>query len=143
MLLEVWPRIMAAVPQATLHLYYGFKNWRKASACDPAQGDLIERLGKQIIETPGVVYHGRVSQTELTKAYLESSVLLHPSWFTETSGITFMQAQAACLRVVTTPLAALPETLAGYDRVSWVDGVWTDKDYQDRFVAEAVKSLRS
>lgn len=65
---------------------------------------------------------------------------MYPTWFYETSCITAMEALAAGLAVVTTPLAALPETLGSYG--IFVQGDWTSSDYQDEFVLRVVQSMR-
>src|SRR6185369_7057219 len=61
--------------------------------------------------TPGVVMHGRVNQRELAEAMLGAGVWFYPTWFSETSCITAMEAQAAGLRCVCPRIAALAETV--------------------------------
>lgn len=137
-LLDVFPKIKAQVPQAELHLYYGFENWRKIAGNDQLQLDLINRLEHAAKNTEGVFYHGRVSQDELCKEFMISGVILYPTWFSETSCITMMQAQVAGLNVVTSNIAALKETVKNG---VLLDGEWTSKEYQEKFIAEAVKAL--
>ena len=54
--------------------------------------------------------HGRVNQQQLAEAMLGAGVWFYPTWFSETSCITAMEAQAAGLRIVCPPIAALAET---------------------------------
>jgi len=142
-LLECWKFIKQAVPQAELHLFYGFKNWEFAAKFDQKQADLIERLKKQIkeLEPLGVVYHDRVSQEQLAKEFLSAGVWAHPTWFTETSCITAMEAQAAGLRIVTSSIAALNETVA--DRGVLIDGDWTSQDYIVKFMNSVITAMKS
>lgn len=142
-LLEIWPEILKQVPEAELHLFYGFDNWKKMAVNDRLQLDLIERLEKQIKETPRVYYHGRVNQTELAEHYMNSSVWVHPTWFTETSCITAMEAQAAGLHIVTSNLAALKETVKNVGAGELIDGEWTSPEYKQKFINATVRSLRS
>lgn len=142
-LLEVWPRIKEQVPQAELHLYYGFKNWEYSAQFDKLQSDLIGRLKAQIkaMESLGVVYHDRVNKDVLAEEFLSAGCWIHPTWFTETSCITAMEAQAAGLRMVTSSIAALNETVA--DRGVLIDGAWTSEEYKDKFVKSVVKALNN
>jgi len=142
-LLDIWPEIKKQVPQATLHLYYGFKNWEFSAQHDQLQMDLINRLKQQIknLASLGVVFHDRVNQEDLAKEFLSAGALLYPTWFTETSNISGMEAQAAGLRYISSSIAALNETVG--NRGILLDGVWTDKSYQDKFVEETVKALKN
>lgn len=86
-LLECWQYIKAQVPEAELHLYYGFKNWEYSAPSYPGQVDLINSLKSKITEMKhlGVHYHGRVNQQQLASDMLSSGVWAYPTWFTETS----------------------------------------------------------
>lgn len=140
-LLDVWPKIKEKVPQAELHLYYGFKNWKYSAQYDRLQLNLINRIENQIksMSSLGVVYHDRVSQKELADDFSSAGVLLHPTWFTETYGITFANAQAAGMRIVTSSIAALNEVVA--DRGVLIDGDWTTEEYKNKFINAAVDEL--
>lgn len=82
-LLDVWTNIKSQVPEAELHLYYGFKNWEFSAANFPGQPELIQYLKNKIkeLEPLGVVYHDRVSQEELAEEFLSAGVLAYPTWF--------------------------------------------------------------
>jgi len=114
-----WPAVRRAVPDAELHVYYGFGNWEKAlAACmnidHPHCGrEAMNQLKLAIAKTPGIVMHGRVNQRELADAMLGAGVWFYPTWFSETSCITAMEAQAAGLVCVCPPIAALAETVDG------------------------------
>jgi glycosyltransferase involved in cell wall biosynthesis/2-polyprenyl-3-methyl-5-hydroxy-6-metoxy-1,4-benzoquinol methylase len=140
-LLDIWPKIKAKVPQAELHLYYGFKNWEFSARFDQLQMDLINRLKDQIkrLEPLGVVFHDRISQEELANEFLSAGVMLHPTFFTETFGITFVNAQAAGLKIVSSSIAALNEVVD--DRGMLINGIWTDESYKNEFIEAAIKAL--
>lgn len=53
--------------------------------------------------------------------------------------ITAMEAQAAGMRIVTSDLAALSETVG--DRGTLLEGSWLDPEYQDRFVEAVVDAM--
>jgi glycosyltransferase involved in cell wall biosynthesis len=110
-----WPRVRESIPDAELHVFYGFENWDKSLEfgengvhhCSRAARDALKLAIKN---TPGVVMHGRVNQRELAEAMLGAGVWFYPTWFSETSCITAMEAQAAGLVCVCPPIAALAET---------------------------------
>lgn len=145
-LLELFPEIRARVPEAELHIYYGFANWKKAAAQGIQYGagspDMarIEALEDKIRNTAGVVYHGRVGQAELAKAFLAAKVWAYPTWFTETHCIGAIEAQAAGCVPVTTNLAALAETVQhGF----LLPSPNTSEEYGKAFVANCVRLLTS
>ncbi|HEY0466799.1 MAG TPA: glycosyltransferase, partial [Polyangiaceae bacterium] len=98
-------------------------------------------LKLQLASTEGVVFHGRLSPQTLAEHFRRASVWAYPDWFHETSCITAMQAQAAGLRIVTSALAALNETVG--DR-----GVLLAEDphseaYRNAFAEATIEALRS
>jgi glycosyltransferase involved in cell wall biosynthesis len=140
----LFERIRKEVPEAEFHVYYGFHNIKKLAEKTDAQTGKSEALEHmRVLEekaknTPGVIYHGRVSQAEVAKAMLAAKVWFYPTWFEETSCITAMEAQAAECTPVTSKLAGLEESvhhgfLYGGDNMSPV--------YQDRIVKRAIWCL--
>jgi glycosyltransferase involved in cell wall biosynthesis len=142
-LLDMWPRIRAQVPDATLHIFYGFFNWRKMAEArgDTAQVEYIAGFEARIkqMSDQGVVFRDRVDQMELAREFLSAGVWAYPTWFSETSCITAMEAQAAGLRIVTSPIAALNETVG--ERGVLIPGDWLSSEYQAKFVEATVKAL--
>lgn len=115
-LLKLMPAIRAIVPDVQLHIYYGFANWRKMAESSKRTDwlDLISKFESILDEghrRGELVFHGRVNQDELAKAFMASKVWAYPTWFHETSCVTAMEAQAAGCVPVTTSLAALRETV--------------------------------
>lgn len=107
-LLEMWPDVKAAVPDATLDIYYDWTSYRRRiqrdsgfansqSPCGPSNATLLNLLDKAMageiwigghtpgiiefsrpMELKGVTFHGGVSHAELHKAYLKASVVAYP-----------------------------------------------------------------
>lgn len=113
--LPLWPRIREQVDDAELHVYYGFDNIDKMVAGDPVKfgwlGKIRDDTKRMMAELPGVVWHGRVGQEELYRAWLSSAVWPQFSDFTETSCIACMEAQAGGAIPVTRPWWAIGENV--------------------------------
>lgn len=141
-LLECWPEIKKQVPEAELHLYYGFKNWEFSAQNNPEHQTLIASIKSKIAElsSQGVVYHDRISQKDLANEFLSAGAWIHPTWFSETSCITAMEAQAAGLHMVTSSIAALNETVA--NRGTLIPGAWTSPEYKNQFIQSVVSALK-
>ncbi len=142
-LLLSWPRIKKECPDASLHIYYGFDNWEKYAIGDHGQLKLIEKL-KFIIESLtcfDVHLHGRVSQEELAREYLKSGVWAYPTWFSETSCVTAMEAQVSGLYSITSPVAALPETLG--DNAVFIEGDWLSHEYREKFIENVIHFIKN
>jgi glycosyltransferase involved in cell wall biosynthesis len=144
-LLSVWPEIRKRVPDAELHVFYGFFNWRKIAEARNDQEQLrgIDFLEKQLADlaSHGVHNRGKVDQVTLAHEFTTAGVWAHPTWFTETSCLTAMEAQAAGLRIVTSSIAALNETVGDYGVL--LDGDWLTPEYQARFVDEVVRAIEA
>lgn len=140
-LFECWPEIKAKVPKAELHLFYGFKNWEHSAKYYPGQPELIAQLKQQIkaLERQGVVYHDRVNQDQLAEEFLQSGCWIHPTWFSETSCISAMEAQAAGLRIITSSIAALNETVGS--RGTLIGGDWISTEYKKQFFDAVVAAM--
>lgn len=142
-LLDVWPRIRAEVPDATLDVFYSMDIWQMLADRD---GDQQKRYAVHALKSRlatmgehGVTFHGGTNQRDLARAMMGAGTLLYPTHWFETSCIVAQEAQAAGLRVVTTAKAALNETVA--NRGHLIPGDWLDVRYQDAFVAGAIEAL--
>lgn len=122
-LLNIWPKIKAAVPQATLKIFYGTVTMDRMIEMRMQQGDINganqmkqfkSQLFNMIAKCEGVQELGRISQDELYKKFAESGIWAYPTQFEEISCITAMQAQALGAVPVCTPFAALNETVGKY-----------------------------
>ncbi len=141
-LLECWSEIRKRIPKAELHLYYGFKNWEYSAQFIPGHPELIQLLKSKIenMKSEGVVYHDRVSQETLAEEFLRSGCWIYPTWFSETSCISAMEAQAAGLRMITSSIAALNETVS--DRGVLIDGNWDTPEYKNKFINSVVEAMQ-
>lgn len=141
-LLQIFPSIRKQVPDAELHIFYGFHNWKKMAESSNNKIDL-EKIAffERAIEAQkdhGVTYHGRIPEPELAKEFAKAKVWAYPTNFTETYCITALMAQASGCIPVTTALAALNETVShGF----LFNPPNTTKGYEDAFVNRIVMIL--
>jgi glycosyltransferase involved in cell wall biosynthesis len=137
--IEALPLIRQKVPDAELHIYYGVEIWKRFAS--PEQKQQIEFLERLMAErsTQGVHFHGRVSPDELAREQMRSGVWAYSTWFSETSCITAMEAQAAGCRIVTSPIAALNETVG--PRGTMIDGYWLSPEYKAQFADACVAAM--
>lgn len=139
-LLDLWPEILKKVPDAELHIYYGFHNWEESAkrAGNNEVLGYINYLKHRLSSTERTFYHGRVGQVELAKAFRASKVWAYPTWFSETFCITALEAQAAGCVPVTSAIAALKETVK---QGILIDPPNTSDEYTERFIREVSKLL--
>lgn len=139
-LLEIFPRLRELIPDAELHIYYGFDNIEKVVAyCGEKSrvGINTQRL-RSLLQQPGVTFHGRMGQPELLREWFKSALWVHPSNFTETSCITCMDAQACGAIPVTSPVWAIAENV---QFGTFIDGNVKHPLIRARYVLEAFRML--
>lgn len=112
-LLGYWPAVRARMPEAELHIFYG---WDYYDRMNP-NGNFKARIQKAVadLKDQGVIWRGRVGQKELAAEMQESAAWLYPGphTFQETFCIGAVEAQAAGCVPVTRDNGAMPETNAG------------------------------
>jgi len=112
-MLDMMPAIQKVVPDAELHVYYGFEASKlQLEFAKDKQGLLkLEECRRRAHEMPGVVVHGRVGQQVLASAMMASKLWVYPTACHETFCIGALEAQAAGCVPVATRLAGLAETV--------------------------------
>lgn len=112
-LLDCWPEIRKAIPDATLQIYYGFGVWDAAHRNDSAmlkkKQDMLAKI--EALKPYGVQYIGNVGHLELAQALASADYWTNPNFvFDEISCITAMKAMAAGCWPITSDRGALGET---------------------------------
>lgn len=108
---HIWPEVVAQVPDAELHIYYGWNNFDKFIPMFPQLGVFKSKIMDLLGRSVNVVQHGRVDQKKLAKEMMQASVWLYPTEFYETYCITAVEAQLAGLVPITNQRAALKEVV--------------------------------
>lgn len=101
-LLNIWPDIKKAVPDATLDAYYGFELFDSTPWGMKPSGQQWKAKMKEMLNQDGITEHGRVGTAEVATAYLRADVFAYPSEFPEIDMISLTKAIAAgCVPVIT------------------------------------------
>lgn len=121
-LLQVWPQIKEAIPDAELHIGYGIETAEKyyKSVRDTEKLNRLYSVTRKARDLDGVVYHDRLGQQELADLMLSCEAWLYPpqpdhpngmGGFLETYCITALEAQAAGCRIISRVNGALAEVI--------------------------------
>lgn len=109
-ILNIWPEVKREVPQAELHVFYGWNTYDRMYEEGSVDGSFKKRL-LPLLAQDGITEHGRVGHEELALEYLKSGIWAYPTHFPEISCIAAMKAQVAGCVPVCTGFAALNETV--------------------------------
>lgn len=140
MLVDLWPKIRAEVPDATLDIAYGWQSWVNAEGEDEFYHRMNDKFAA--VKKMGVKVHDRLSHKDLAKLMNRTAVWAYPTEFSEIFCITAVKANAAHMKPVITDVAALQET--GGPVADFVEAarIYSDEYAQDEFVAKVVKALK-
>lgn len=131
------PRLFSAVrkkhPDAEMHIFSSYKVYDQDHERDYAS------VFAELEKMKNVKLHGSIKQSELAREFMKSAILFYPCDFEETSCITAMEAQAAGCAILSTKLAALPETVG--DAGILIDGKPGSGNYDDAYIEAATRIL--
>jgi len=140
-LLKLWPEVKKEVPEAELHVFYGWKLFESFYANNPERMAWKERID-ELMKQDGVYHHGRVGQLEVLEETYKSGIWAYPTHFGEISCITAMKCQAAGAIPVVCDYAALKETVQFGKKVNVDEEDIYVKDTQDKYTKELVAALK-
>ncbi|MDZ7260793.1 MAG: glycosyltransferase [candidate division KSB1 bacterium] len=132
-LLKLFPRIRAQHPEVELHLF---------SYHDPEEDEELKPLIEEL-KQPGIFLRGSLSKKELAREMMTAYLLVYPLNCPEASCISAIEAQAAGLPIITTNVAALPETVQNGLTGIIVEGDPYSQTYQDNFVQQTLRLMRN
>jgi len=139
-LLEDWTKLKLQFPRLELVVGYGWETLDKL-AKDRRAFDFFKGYMENLFDQVGVNHLGRVSQEEVLRHMTSSQLLAYPCIWPETSCLVAAQAQACGAVPVTTPLAALDETVQfGYKATT--EPVWYEKVIEALTQPDDVEAIR-
>jgi len=118
--LNAWPQIRQEIPEAELHVYYGFTDGVRTTFANqhglPAYGAWKAKM-EGLLAQPGVAYHGMVSHADLAAAYAAAGFFLYPTTYSETGCIALLKAEAMGAIPITSryPASVVPEIAGAWD----------------------------
>lgn len=137
-LLTIWPTVKAAVPEAELHIYYGWNLYDAIHRDNPERVAWKEKIDK-MMDQPGITHHGRVGQAQLTQEMPNYGIWAYPTDFDEISCINAIKSQAFGLIPVTMNRAALAETVQYGTKLN---GDITDPKVRELYAQELILWLK-
>jgi glycosyltransferase involved in cell wall biosynthesis/ubiquinone/menaquinone biosynthesis C-methylase UbiE len=109
-LLEMWKDIKKEVPDATLHIMYGWTVYDKFVNEGFVKDDGFKKKMVKLMMQDGVYEYGRIGHKELLKEYAKSSVFAYPcNYVGEINCIALTKAQACGCYCATNDFAVLGE----------------------------------
>lgn len=149
-LLLLWPKVVEAVPDAELRVFYlldRFResirgHWEHEEVC--WRGFMLDQLldKARFGEIPNVQFLGALPRKTLAKHQMETKVWafpFDPVAYTEGFSVSTLDAITAGCYAVARPEDALEEVYG--DAVSWVRAQVCDAEWRERFAAEIVRGL--
>ena len=133
-LLYMWPDIRQRVPDAELHICYGWDTFIKLLSDNPERMEWKKSMDK-LINQPGITHHGKVGKEELAKIRQSCGIWAYPTDFQEINCITALDCQKDGVVPVTMDLAALQETVGAGIKVL---GDIKDPTVQNKFLDDLV-----
>jgi glycosyltransferase involved in cell wall biosynthesis len=128
-LLNMWPEIKKAVPDARLRIFYGWNLFDVAFGDNPERQAWKEKMNK-LMEQDGITHLGRISHDAVKKEFETAGIWAYPTYFGEISCITAMKAQAYGAVPCVINYAALKETVKFGVKI---DGDIYDKETKDLY----------
>lgn len=114
-LLEVWPTVRAAVPDAELHVTYGWDFWIKSEAvvAKPVADSMRQERKEleKLLAQSGVVHCGRLPRQDVLQEFAEAEIWAYPCTGGELCCKTALEVQVAGCEPVVVPVMALAETV--------------------------------
>lgn len=104
--IRIMDEVVKVIPDATLHVYYGFDNMIKMGKLPEAT-----KLEVMMAERPYIRMRGNLEQGRLAKELCEAEVWLYPTNFDETFAISALEAATSWVYPVVRNKGALPNTL--------------------------------
>jgi glycosyltransferase involved in cell wall biosynthesis len=133
--LKIFRRIREYVSGAQLVAAYGLDNINKI-VNDPSASPYWKMVRDELVremDQPGVMWAGRLGQPDLMRLKLSCGMSIHPTMFTETGGISFLEEMACGAIPIITPVWAAGD-YCNYG--VWLYGNPQDPITQARFAGE-------
>lgn len=140
-LLDVWDDVKKAVPQANLHLYYGWESYDAINKDNPERMAWKQQVVRQINKLDGVTDHGRIDQPTIVEEIQKSGIMAYPCIFPEVYCISLIKAQAGGAFPVTTDFAVVGDYNTEGVQVPYTQG--EIDQLKETYKTELIKQLKA
>lgn len=147
-LLAMWEPLKEKIPEAELHIYYGWDsidkivqrigpNHPQGKFLSSLKGTIIGQIEQHGGEDAGLYWEGRIQQGELAKHFMMADMWLYPTDFLETFCITAIETMAAGMVPITSGVGALQDIVPFKE--DFVHGHPSQFEYQNRFIEKVIE----
>ena len=136
-LLFIWPDVKTAVPDAELHVCYGWDTFLQLCGNNPERMEWYHSM-LTLLKQPGITEHGRLGKKELAQVRESCGIWSYPTDFLEINCITALETQYDGLVPVTMSLAALQETTGSGIKLS---GDIKQPEIQKKYLKELLSMM--
>jgi glycosyltransferase involved in cell wall biosynthesis len=140
-LLDIWPDVLAEVPDAKLDIYYGWNLFDSIHHNNPERKAWKHKVDQKM-KQDGITHIGRVGQEEILEATYGAGIWAYPTHFYEISCITAMKCQAAGAIPVVTDYAALEETVQHGVKIDVSEDDIYDDEIKKEFSTKLIEVLK-
>lgn len=105
--IAVMDEVIKEMPDAELHVFYGFQNMRAMG-----QNEMADTFEKMLASRSYIRNRGNIPQAELTQEFESAAIWLYPTTFLETYCITAIEALCSGVYPIVRKFGALPDTLS-------------------------------
>ena len=138
-LLNHWAIIKKEVPEAELHIFYGWDLYNVIHQENPARMRWKQQVS-EMMKQDGIFEHGRIGHKQLDEEFAKSGIWAYPSNFSgEISTISAMKAQAYGAVPVTVNRYSLAETVQNGIRV---DCEIETREGQEEYIKTLIELLK-
>lgn len=136
--LDMWPKVKAAFPDATLDVCYGFDLFMKHYANNPERLAWATKLIKQMEVDPQITYHGKVGKKELQDIRKSCGIWFYPTHFLETNCISALDCAHDGTVPVVMNIGALQETVSAGVKI---EGDIFFPEVQEKYLSELLSLM--
>lgn len=114
---DIWPTIKKHIPEAHLTIIGGYYRFREGAAPDEQEKTVRELASSEDLAKLDVTFTGVIPQKKIAEILANAYMMLYPSMFPETFGISTLESMLYRTPLVTCNFGALEETaidLANY-----------------------------
>lgn len=106
----IWPEIKKHLPEAHLTVIGGYYRFREGAEPDAQEKTVRDMMESEELAALGVTFTGVISQQKIAEILADASLMLYPSAFPETFGISSLESLLYRTPIVTCEFGALEET---------------------------------